>query len=113
MSRRFWATVPTLLALTALHLPSAEPHPRSTSAERGAASATRSEAPAREVPARATLSSETTSRILPPTPFTPALASQLSLTVAVVAASPAALVTRAPAIPSVVLPLSRAPPAHS
>ena len=112
MSRRLWANLPALLAFTVLQPPGAEPHPRASSAERGAASATQWEAPVEEVPTRA-LSPETTSRSWLPTPFAPAAKSRLSLTVVVVAASPAALVTRAPAVASVVLPLSRAPPAHS
>lgn len=112
MSRRFWATLTALFALTALTLPSAEPHPRASSAQRGAGSATRSEAPVSDVPAPV-LSPETASRAMPPAPFGPAALSRLELAVVVVAASPAALVTRAPAVPSVVLPLSRAPPAHS
>jgi len=112
MSRRFWATLPALLALAALQPPSTGANPRASSAERGAASATRSDAPVREVPARV-LSPEATSRVLPPAPFGPAAPSRLRLTVTVVAASAATLVTRAPAVASVVLPLSRAPPAHS
>lgn len=112
MSRRIWVTIPALLALTALQPPSTRAHPRTPSAELGAASTTRSESPAREVPVRA-LVPETTSRSLPPTPFHRTTPSLISLTVVVVAASPAPLVNRAPAIPTIVLPLSRAPPVHS
>jgi hypothetical protein len=112
MSRRFWATLPTLLALAVLQPSSAGVYPRASFGERGAAPDTRSEAPVREVPAQA-LAPEATSRVLPPAPFGPAATSRLSLAVTVVAASLPTLVTRAPASTPVGLPRSRAPPAHS
>jgi len=112
MSRRFWATLPAFLVLAALQPPSTGAIPRASSAEHGAAAATRSDAPVREVPAGA-VTPETTSRSLLPTPFGPAAPSRLRLAVTIIAAPPATLVARAPAVTSVVLPLSRAPPAHS